>query len=536
MERRLRLLRQISSSESTIAGGAGVLVGLGLLHWAIALAGVVAVEAAVAIGVFRYGRELRKAPARALGTGLSCRSTESWGAMVRVRPVSTAFATRFGAGEHLWACSAAGFVGVNRFIAGAALAWAVWAGWQIGTAAGFVAWAVPRAYSAAGGAGVIGAALVGLVLPGLLLEVVTRGGRRRLRAAIGRVRHREYWPVWVQYAPLSPLVARLGLRHGLMTFTCCNPGIVGGGGIVGESKEAILEGLGAAPEVLPGELIAPDVDPGARTRALLGAMSRRAELGGFPIILKPDAGQRGFAVRVVRGETDATKYFREVRSPVLAQRYHAGPRECGILWARCSRPDGSGLAGRIFSVTRKEFPLLVGDGRRTLEDLVHDHPRFHRQAAVFLERFAEQRSRVLAPGETLRLAESGNHCQGTLFRDGADLITPALERAIDALARDFTGGLDIGRFDIRYESDEALRRGEGFAVVELNGTLSESTNIYDPERSIFWAYSVLAGHWTLLYELGAARRREGARPVSVLEIWRELRRHLRERSGSAVAD
>jgi hypothetical protein len=187
-------------------------------------------------------------------------------------------------------------------------------------------------------------------------------------------------------------------------------------------------------------------------------------------------------------------------------------------------------------VTRKEFPVIVGDGRRTLEQLIHAHPRFHRQAGVFLERFAAERGRVLAPGESLRLALSGNHCQGTLFSDGADLITPDLELAIDRLARGFKGGLDIGRFDIRYESDEALRRGDGFAVVELNGTMGESTNIYDPERSIFWAYSVLGAQWKLLYELGAARRREGARPLSVLEIWRELRRHLRERSGPAVAD
>jgi hypothetical protein len=153
---------------------------------------------------------------------------------------------------------------------------------------------------------------------------------------------------------------------------------------------------------------------------------------------------------------------------------------------------------------------------------------------------------VLAAGERVRLAESGNHCQGTLFRDGSDLITPALEDAIDRIARGYQPAasgatragaqLDIGRFDVRYESDEALRRGEGFSIIEFNGTAGESTNIYDPERSIFWMYRVLAGQWRLMYELGAARRREGAKPLSLLEILRGTRAYNRERTGSALAD
>src|SRR5690349_6310033 len=127
MERRLRLLRRVSGSESTIAAGAGVLVGLGVLHWAVALAGVVAVEMTIAIGAMRYGRELRRAPPRTLGMGLTCRASESWEARLRARPVSAAFATRFAAGEHCWACIAAGLAGVNGFCAAAPVAWVLWA-------------------------------------------------------------------------------------------------------------------------------------------------------------------------------------------------------------------------------------------------------------------------------------------------------------------------------------------------------------------------------------------------------------------------
>jgi hypothetical protein len=269
------------------------------------------------------------------------------------------------------------------------------------------------------------------------------------------------------------------------------------------------------------------------------------------VVVKPDSGLRGHAVRIARDEDDLLRYFREMPAPAIVQRYHPGPRECGVMWVKKSasgmrqRAHGEDQrAGFIYSITRKEFPFITGDGTRTLEELIHDHPRFHCQAPVFLRRFAGQLGRVLAKGETVRLAHSGNHCQGVLFRDGSDLITPALEDAIDRIARSFGRApgedgpplLDFGRFDIRYESDEALRRGEGFAIVELNGTGAESTNIYDPGRSIWWAWRVLAGQWRLLYQLGAERRSTGARPLPLRELLRTLRAESRSRRGPSIAD
>ncbi len=384
--------------------------------------------------------------------------------------------------------------------------------------------------------------------PAVLELLLTRVGRRVLRMRIGRAVRREYWPAAVMYLALGPLYARLTFRHrGPLVFTACNPGIPSGGGIIGESKKAIMDAIeGTADDVLASEFVPSGGSAEQRARAAIVAVAERRELGGFPVILKPDSGYRGFAVKLARGEGDMRAYFETMTAPAIVQRYHPGPHECGILWARC--PDrgfenNGELHGEIFSICRKDFPLLAGDGRRTLEELIHAHPRFRYQAAVFLERWARERRRVLGAGETLRLAEAGNHCQGTLFRDGADLITPALEARIDAIARRFAlrasgglGRLDIGRFDVRYESDEALREGRGFAILELNGTTGESTNIYDPQRSAWWAYGVLARQWSLMYELGARRRTMGVRPATVGELIGHARRHFGARAGSALAD
>jgi pimeloyl-ACP methyl ester carboxylesterase len=394
--------------------------------------------------------------------------------------------------------------------------------------------------------------------------VWTWRGRAELRATIARARHHEFWPAWAFYLPLMPYLLGLAARHrGVLTPTCCNPGIGKGGGLIGESKSEILSSM-ADDAVLAHALIAPGPDARTRAREAIERIEHDAVLGAWPAILKPDAGQRGFAVRLVRDAGDVERYFEEVRCPVLVQRYHAGPHECGVLWVRgfgrdkgaegqrgretgtrhegteARSQNGGELVGRIYAVTRKDFAFIEGDGKRTLERLILDHPRYRCQAGVFMARFGDARVRVPQAGELVRLAEAGNHCQGTLFRDGADLVTEELERRIDAIAGAFRGpngeGFDFGRFDVRYESEESLKRGEGFGIVELNGITSEATNLYDPSRGPLWAYSVLFGQWRELYRLGAERRAMGVRPLSASEAIAYARSHFRERTGSTLAD
>ena len=106
-----------------------------------------------------------------------------------------------------------------------------------------------------------------------------------------------------------------------------------------------------------------------------------------------------------------------------------------------------------------------------------------------------------------------------MFLDGSRFVTPELEARIDRMARSFAGGFDIGRFDIRCESEEDLMQGRGLHIIELNGVTSEPTNIYDPTWSIFRAQRVLLGYWRNLVELGVARQRTG---TGECIQWREV--------------
>jgi membrane protein DedA with SNARE-associated domain len=369
-------------------------------------------------------------------------------------------------------------------------------------------------------------ALVALVRTALTLA--TAEGRARAAVRVARLRRWEFWPAWTLYGPLTPWLIWLALRHrGPTVFTAANPGIEHGG-VVGESKHAILSALPAR-WVLPWAFIEPG-PIGARLHRLRAGI---AALGGaYPFVLKPDVGERGAGVKWIRCEADAIAHLeREPRALVL-QVAHDGPYEAGLFYVR--HPDEA--HGRVFSVTDKRFPWIVGDGRSTLETLVRAHPRYRLQGDVFLARHAAQADRVLGAGERVQLARAGNHAQGTEFRDGRALLTPALEARIDEIAR-ATPGFYFGRFDVRYRDRAAFMAGTDLAIVELNGVTSEATHIYDPAVGTLWsAWTTLARQWSWAFAVGAANRARGHQPTPALELARLIWQQGRGRAGRALAD
>ena len=179
------------------------------------------------------------------------------------------------------------------------------------------------------------------------------------------------------------------------------------------------------------------------------------------------------------------------------QQYVSG-EEFGVFYYRYpGEPEG-----RIYSITRKLFPRVMGDGRSSVKELIARDPRARRIASAYLAQ--SDGARVPGAGESVPLVEIGSHCRGTVFLDGADLETEALRRAIDGAARAHPG-FYFGRFDLRAESAEALQAGR-FHILELNGVAAEATHIYDPAVSVWEAYRVLFRQWRIAFEIGARCR------------------------------
>ncbi len=376
---------------------------------------------------------------------------------------------------------------------------------------------------------VVGAALLAVrMLPLRMLPVwADDTGRLRLAARLARWRRWEFWPAWIFYAPVAVWVALLSLWYrGLTTLTAANPGMADGG-TVGESKWAILAGLPRA-WTIPS-LLVPAGDPERRLADLEAGANARGWL--LPLVLKPDVGQRGTGVRRIQSWDEARGYLQAIAADIVAQPYHPGPFEAGVFY--CRFPHWP--RGRILSMTEKVFPEVVGDGVSTLEQLILRHPRVRLQADLFLRRRRDASCVVPAPGERVRLAVAGNHAQGTTFRDGAHLITPALESRFDEIARRVPGFF-IGRFDVRYTAVDGFRAGTDVSIVELNGATAESTNIYDPDSSLWSAYRTLFHQWWLVFAVGAANVRRGAQPTSLRRLLHLVVCHLTSRSPLPLSD
>ncbi|MCB1315771.1 MAG: alpha/beta fold hydrolase, partial [Leptospiraceae bacterium] len=184
------------------------------------------------------------------------------------------------------------------------------------------------------------------------LMLLSTEGRYRLWARLERLRRPEFWPPLLFYAPLIPVVAYLIVRYrGFESVAAVNPGIEDGG-FIGESKAAILKRLPA--EVVPDFVLIPVGTVLERMQAIDTHIRKRGWT--FPLIVKPDAAQRGVGLRLVRNRQEIVAYLPDHPLPLVLQVYHPGPYEAGVFYVR--HPNE--VRGRIFSITDKVFPILIG--------------------------------------------------------------------------------------------------------------------------------------------------------------------------------
>ena len=352
--------------------------------------------------------------------------------------------------------------------------------------------------------------------------------RRRLMGHWRRLCRWEFWPPFLVYLPLVAYIAYLGIKfRGWTLFTAANPGIPAGG-FVGESKHQILENLrndhrNSDAAWLPAFALLPVGSFAQRIAQGREFMGR--ERLQFPIVLKPDAGQRGAGVSIVRSLEQLQNYLIHASFPTIAQEYVPG-EEYGVFYYRHPGKDG----GQIFSVTEKRMPVLTGDGKLTLAELIFSDDRAICMADFYLRQNSERIQWVPAAGEKVQLVEIGTHCRGAIFLDGSDTITPALEEAICQIARSFDGFF-FGRFDIRVPSRRDFMAGRNMKVVELNGVTSEATHIYDPKLGLLEAYRVLFQQWRIAFEIGDLNRAQGVHPVSLTGLYRLTREYRRSSQG-----
>lgn len=334
----------------------------------------------------------------------------------------------------------------------------------------------------------------------------------------------EFLPAWLVYLPVVAYWILLSLRYrnfGLPMLA--NPNIELGG-MVGESKSAILEQAGSYARrfILPWAVYLKACGDQENT---LSQIQSALETGGvdFPLIAKPDLGCRGNGVQKCRDFAELQDYLREFPNNrrVVLQQLAPWAAEAGVFYIR--KPGAP--MGEVVSLTLKYRATVIGDGTHTLLELIERNTRARRLKKIYSSLNKHCLNSVPEQGVEIALGFLGSHCKGSIFRNGGEWITPQLNDAIDAVMRDFPD-FHYGRLDIKFRDIELLARGEQFCILEINGVSSEQTHIWDARASFRDAIGILFGQYRTLFEMGDAMRRRGLRPPSarrMIKIWlREL--------------
>lgn len=304
----------------------------------------------------------------------------------------------------------------------------------------------------------------------------------------------EYWPFAFVYGPILPVYLWYAIRaKSFFFFSASNPAIKNAGFDM-ESKFEIDK---IVPEIYRPRSIY--FEPSTSIAFIKQQIDEQQF--SFPLIIKPDIGNKGTGVKKVDTISELEIAVKKFPVPFIIQPFVAFENEIGLFYVKVPGHE----KGKITGIVKKEFLKVTGDGIHTILELLQMNSRYVLQIPALKRILAGDIERVIAPGQTEILVPYGNHARGSLFLDKTDLITPKLEETFNKVCGQIKG-FYYGRMDIRYNSWEELEVGKNFSIIELNGAGSEPTHIYDPRHSIFFAWKEILRHWKLLWQVSKESR------------------------------
>lgn len=312
----------------------------------------------------------------------------------------------------------------------------------------------------------------------------------------------EYWPWWLFYLPVLPYWAYLSIKNkSFAYFSVANPGIELGG-FFGESKSEILALIDK--EYLP---------TGISVSYNMGFSTVQKHLFDnsidYPVIAKPDVGERGNNVCKLLNDQELLKYHTNAEFNYIIQEFIDYDIEFGVLYSRLPGSE----KGQVSSVTMKEFLTVEGDGKLNIRQLMSKSTRARFQIKRLQKTMGNALNRIPAKNEKVLLEPIGNHCRGTRFINCNHLINDDLHQAFDKISLPING-FYYGRFDLKAKTIDDFQAGRFIKIMELNGASSEPGHIYDVSFTLIKAYKDLLYHWKRLADISGIHIKNGLKPVS----------------------
>ena len=322
--------------------------------------------------------------------------------------------------------------------------------------------------------------------------------------------HWEYWPMWLVYFPVSFYYLYLSLKAlSLFFFSASNPTIENGG-MFFESKWLIFQQI--PKELFPNTVFISPSDHFDQVKEKMKDASI-----SFPIIVKPDRGERGWLVRKIQTESELMQYKEALNITFLIQSYVALPIELSVFYYR--HPNNE--KGIVTSLTFKKLLTITGNGLATIQELIHKDDRAFLQYEHLKKHSNLDFNVILEKDKVLEIVPYGNHALGAMFINYHHLISEDLTNVFDGISKSIDG-FYFGRFDIRCSSLEDLALGKNIVILELNGAGAEPAHIYDPNFSYWKAQFVLASHYKMMFKAAMENHRNGI-PFMTYETFKRTR-------------
>jgi hypothetical protein len=326
----------------------------------------------------------------------------------------------------------------------------------------------------------------------------------------------EFWPTWAMYIPVVIQSLLLSIRYRSLTLPLIANPKLPLSGMVGVGKsELFSQAQGICHDsILAWTTVQRDTQP--IDQQVANALTKMQDHNlQFPVVGKPDIGCRGVGVKLLHNEQQLRDCLATypIDSILLLQKLASFEAEAGIFFVR--HPDKA--EGEIISLALKYTPYVVGDGVKTLQQLIETDPRASELQHLYIARHKESLNKVIEADQPYKLIFAASHSRGAIFRDAKEFITPELNSAINKIMADLPE-FYYGRMDIKFSDIEHLQLGEDLQIVEINSASSESLHIWDRKTPFLEAIRSLLFQYKTLFKLGAANRKRGYRPPKFKQL------------------
>jgi len=320
----------------------------------------------------------------------------------------------------------------------------------------------------------------------------------------------ELWPFKLRYLMISPVWLWYCLRSGSFWFFSSSNPTLTFGGFEGEGKREMYDLL--PKEFYPRTIYINPSDSFERVKAEIISNGF-----SYPFVVKPDVGMKGLLFRKIDSEAELKAYHEKNVVEYIVQELVNYPLEVSVFYYRYPDQEKGVISGFI----QKELMDVYGDGKSTLWELILAHPKARHRPEEMRIKHEAQLNTIIPKGERYILTYAANLNRGAKFTNLGALIDDELLAIFDKISH--RAQFYYGRYDIKCESVEDLKKGKNFTILEFNGSGAEPNHVYNAGYSLFDAYRVFLHHWKVLYRISKYNKEHGIPYWPALKGWRFLR-------------